>query len=214
MIQRYLAGVIQRFPAEGITATGKTFDVADVGVDTDIAVVGAKAELEPAAADLNTLRAQAKTELDKYWLLSSYDQYQALKKAYRRNADYSSLNAAYTDFNAVVSDFYPGNSVDIYFANNVGWTGVYAYCTAGHNKEKNASWPGIEMTYVTTNSYGEKIYKYTVSTSNYILVIFNNGSDKQTIDLPLGAVKDQGYYYDATLGMDGKKYRCSFYKYH
>ena len=70
------------------------------------------------------------------------------------------------------------------------------------------------MIYMTTNSYGEKIYKYTVPTSKYIFVIFNNGSNKQTIDLPLGAVKDQGYYYDTRLGLDDSKYRCSFYKYH
>ncbi|MEE3492953.1 starch-binding protein [Ruminococcus sp.] len=213
-IQRYLAGVIHRFPAEGIAATGKDFDIADVGVDADIAVVGAQVEPEPAAADLNTLRTQAKSALDKYWLLASYDQYQALKKSYRHNADYNTLNAAYTAFNAVVSACYPGDTVDVYFTNNVGWTDVYAYCTAGHGKEKNNAWPGIKMTYMTTNSYGEKIYKYTVQTSKYIFVIFNNGSNKQTIDLPLGAVKDQGYYYDTRLGLDDSKYRCSFYKYH
>ena len=71
------------------------------------------------------------------------------------------------------------------------------------------------MTYVTTNSYGEKIYKYTVPTSKYIFVIFNNGAStaSQTIDLPLGSVKNQGYYYDLSLGKDGSKYRCSYYKY-
>lgn len=217
MVQRHLVGMIERFPAEDIASTGAAFDIARVGVDTDIAVVGAEVELTPAAADYSGLRAQVKTALDKYWLLSSYDQYQEMKKAYRRDLGYAALSDAYTAFNAAVNTFYPGDYVDIYFSNNLNWSNVYAYCTAGHGKEKNAAWPGQAMQKVGTNSYGETIYKYTVPTSKYIMVIFNDGKasgGKQTIDLPLGAVKDQGYYYDAKLGTDSGKYRCSFYQYH
>lgn len=213
LIQRFLAGIIKIFPAGEPASTGSGFDPAAVGVDCDIAVVGAEVGPEPAGADLSTLRSQVNDALNKYWLLASYDQYQAMKKAYRQNADYDTLNTAYTAFNAVVSSFYPGDTVDIYFSNNIGWSDVYAYCTAGHGKEKNASWPGVKMTYVTTNNYGEKIYKYSVPTSKYIFVIFNNGSSSQTIDLPLGSVKNQGYYYDSGLGRDSGKYRCLYYKY-
>ena len=215
LIQRYLVGILDRFPVETIASTGSAFDIASVGTDCDIAVVGAEVELEPAAADLNTLRTQAKNALDKYWLLASYDQYQALKKAYSKNAGYDALNAAYTALNGAVTSFYPGDTVDIYFSNNLGWSDVYAYCTAGHGKDKNNSWPGIKATKVSTNSYGEGIYKYTVPTGKYFYVIFNNGQStaSQTVDLPLGAVRNQGYYYDSKLGTSDGKYRCSYYVY-
>ncbi|WP_407383955.1 starch-binding protein [Ruminococcus sp.] len=211
LIQRYISGAIRRFPVEETASTGAAFDVAEFGVDCDIAVVGAQVELEPAGDNLSTLRTQAKKALDQYWLLASYDQYQALKNAYRRNADYSALSAAYSAFNTAVARFYPVDKIDIYFSNNVGWSNVYAYCSAGHDKDKNASWPGEKMTKYGKNSYNEDVYKYTVSTSRFNYVIFSNGAGTQTIDLPLGAVRDQGYYYDADLGTDGGKLKCSFY---
>lgn len=217
LILRYLSGVIQRFPVEEPAASGAEFDPSGVGVDYDIAVVGAQAELEPAGADLNTLRSQAKAALDKYWLLASYDQYQAMKKAYRRNADYSALSAAYNAFSSVVNTFYPGDTVDVYFTKTVNWGDVYAYCTAGSGKEKNAQWPGERMTFIGNNIYGQPQYKYTVPTSRYIMIIFNNGKKndnekEQTIDLPLGAIRNQGYYYSSDAGMDGSKYRCLYFK--
>lgn len=200
LLQRRLAGIIKNFPAEGYAATG---------ADKEIAAVGAEADIAEESAD----RSQAKTALDKYWLLASYDRYQALKKAYRNNADTATLTAVYNDFMTAVDNFYPGDTIDIYFSNNLGWSTVYAYCSAGHGKDKNKAWAGEEMKAIGTNSYGETIYKYTVPTGKYNYVIFNNGTSggKQTIDLPLGAVKNQGYYYDADLGMDGSKYKCSFY---
>lgn len=195
-IQRYLVYIIDRFPVE------------------ELSVKKAERSLAPAAADSGALRTQAKLMLDKYWLLASYDQYQALKKAYRENADYDTLNAAYTAFDAAVGEFYSGDTIDVYFSNNVGWSNVYAYCTAGHGKAKNASWPGQKMAYVTTNSYGEKIYKITLPTASYHFIIFTDNAGQQTVDLPLGVTKNQGYYYDSKLGKDGQgHYRCSYYVY-
>lgn len=205
MIQRYIAGIINRFPVE---------EIAAFRADSALAAVGSQGELVPSAADLNTLRTQAKTALDKYRLLASYDQYQALKKAYRRNMDYDTLNTAYTDFNTAVQNFYTGDMIDVYFSNNVGWSNVYAYCSAGHGKAKNASWPGQKMTQVGTNSYGEKIYKITLPSATYNFIIFTNNSGQQTVDLPLGITKNQGYYYDSKLGKDNRGYlKCSYYIY-
>lgn len=206
-IQRYLADMISVFPvqeAQNVAAASKAM-IADTGADI---------ELSEAAADLNTLRTQAADALSKYWQLASYDQYQALKKAYKENAGYDVLNAAYTDMNTAVKTFYTGDTVDIYFSNNVGWSNVYAYCSAGHGKDKNASWPGQKMTYVTTNTYGEKIYKLTVPTAKYNFIIFTNNAGQQTVDLPLGITKNQGFYYDSKLGQDSRGYlRCSSYTY-
>ncbi len=196
LIQRYISGILHVFPIEEYAAAGEKGDLAPVG------------------ADLNTLRTQAKDALDKYISLASYDQYMALKKAYKTNADYATLNAAYNDFTAAVDQFYQGDSIDIYFSNNLGWSKVYAYCSEGHNKAKNGTWPGEAMKEFTTNKYGEKIYKLTVPAGKYNFVIFSNGSGKQTVDLPLGITRDQGYYYDSALGTDSRGYyRCSYYTY-
>ena len=200
LLQRWLAGIIKTFPAE---------EYASTGADKEVAAVGAGADIAEESVNLS----QAKTALDKYWLLASYDQYQALKKAYRNNADTATLTAAYNDFMTAVGTFYPGDTVNIYFSDNLGWGQVSAYCSAGHGKDKNAEYPGVAMTPVGKNDYGEIIYRYSVPISKYNYVVFNNGSKSgpQTIDLPLGAVNNQGYYYDSALGKDGSKYKCSYY---
>ena len=69
------------------------------------------------------------------------------------------------------------------------------------------------MTKIGVNSYGESIYKLTIPAAKYNYVIFTNNS-QQTVDLPLGVTRDQGYYYDANLGKDSRDYyRCSYYTY-
>lgn len=200
LVQRYVAGIISTFPAEEPAATGAELDPADV----ELAAVGAEVELEPAAVDLNALRSQAKTALDKYWLLASYDQYQAMKKAYRRGADYDTLYAAYNGFNAVVNSFYPGDTITIYFDKPSDWSKVNVYLSAGSGKAKNHEWPGVAV----QQHNGDRYY-CTVPTSQYVLVLFNDGS-KQTVDLPLYAIKNPGYKYSSTLGKSDKGYyRCS-----
>ena len=177
-IQRKLAGIIKYFDVE---------TPAETGADVD---------LSAAAADLSTLRTQTKTALDKYWLLASYDQYQALKKAYRENAGYDILNAAYTTFNTAVKNFYPGDTVDVYFRNDPGWSSVKAYIY-NSGSDVLAAWPGKACTKVSGN-----IWKISVPTGKYNYIIFNNGSSSQTIDLALGVTKNQGYYTSGTK--DGK----------
>lgn len=171
-IQRKLAGLIKKFPAE-----------------TGIASTGAKAEIAQTGADLNTLRSQASSALSKYWVLASYDQYQALKKAYKQNADYDTLNKAYTDFNKAVTDFYPGDTITVRFKNS-SWNNVYAYAYNGDN-DKIANWPGKACT-----KQGD-YWTITLPTGKYNYIIFNAGSN-QTYDLALGVTKNQGYTCSGT----------------
>lgn len=186
-IQRKLADIIPLFPVEELAATGKSDDVASTG------------------ADLNTLRTQAKSALDKYWLLASYDQYQALKKAYKENAAYDTLNAAYTAFNAAVTSFYPGDTIDVYFRNDKGWSTVNAYVYNNDN-DKLAAWPGKACTKVNNS-----VWKITVPTGKYNFIIFNNGSSGQTIDLALGVTKNRGYF--PTSDQYNGKYKAKAYEY-
>ena len=81
----------------------------------------------------------------------------------------------------------------VYFSNNKGWKNVYIYCWNDSTGAKNANWPGKAMTYVETNSYGEKIYKYTVSGS-YDKIIFTNNSGEQTKNLTLSDYTKNGFY--------------------
>ena len=162
-IQRKLAGIIKQFPVE----------------------TGAQETLAETGANLNTLRSQAKAALDKYWALASYDQYMALKKAYKENADYNTLNAAYTAFSTAVSNFYPGDTITVRFKAPAGWNNVYAYVYNDDN-DKLAAWPGKACT--KQGSY----WTVTVPTGMYNYIIFSSGSN-QTYDLALGITKNQGY---------------------
>ncbi|MDO4419178.1 MAG: alpha/beta hydrolase-fold protein [Ruminococcus sp.] len=86
----------------------------------------------------------------------------------------------------------PDTNITIYFSNNVGWSEVNAYL---YNEEKQLelkSWPGAAMTYLTTNDYGEKIYKMDVDVSEYNRVVFNNGKS-QTLNAAL-TVASSGFF--------------------
>lgn len=212
LIQRRLLDIIEVFPVESITPI---YQAPKAPMITRVK----GSEIADTGADLSTLRSQAKAALDKYWLLSSYDQYQALKKAYKLNYGYDQLNAAYTGFMAVEPAFYPGDNITLVFSNNRGWQNVYAYCTAGHGKDKNHEWGGLPMAYYDTNEHGEDRYYITVPTGKYCFVVFNNynpdtkKSTEQTIDLPLGVTKNQGFYYSSDLGKDSQsRLRCLFYE--
>lgn len=171
LIQQKLASIISRFPIEDM--------IASSGAEADIAEEGAIVELEVAAGDLNTLRSQAKTALDKYYALASYDQYQALKKAYKENADYDTLSAAYNNFNSAVASFYNSTQITLIFNNTKNWSNVYAYCWDDSTGAKNAAWPGQQCT-----KSGSQC-KITVERGKFTNVIFTNNSGQQTIDLPL-----------------------------
>lgn len=192
-IQRKLAGIIKYFDVETPAATGVR----------ELAAVGADADLTDSSADLNTLRTQAKSALDKYWLLASYDQYQALKKAYKENADLNTLTAAYDVFNAAVKSFYPGDTIDVYFTAPSGWSSVNAYIY-NNSSDQMAAWPGKACTKVSGS-----IWKINVPTGRYSYIIFNSGSS-QTIDLALGATKNQAY---RTSGQYNGKYKGYAYQY-
>ena len=186
-IQRKLAGLIKKFPIEEEVAdTGAVYEIADTGADYEVVEVAAIAELEEAGADLNTLRTQAKSALDKYWVLASYDQYQAVKKAYKENADYDTLNAAYTALSAAITSFYPGDNIDVYFTAPGGWNSVNAY-VYNSGSDRMSAWPGKACTMVSGS-----LYKVSVPIGRYNYIIFNSGSN-QTNNLALGIAKGQGY---------------------
>ena len=87
----------------------------------------------------------------------------------------------------------------IYFTNNKHWTDtIYVYCWSSSTNQHYASWPGTEMTYYETNSYGEKIYTYDVDVTKYDMIIFSHGSNgtivTQTVDISLNTYTNNGFY--------------------
>lgn len=95
--------------------------------------------------------------------------------------------------------YYPsGGGNTVYFSNNRGWSTVYAYCWSGDSN--NGQWPGVQMTYATTNEFGEDIYSYDVP-DGMTNIIFTDGSS-QTVDIDLTTVSQNGFYL--VDGSDGK----------
>ncbi|MGN0455793.1 MAG: type I pullulanase [Acutalibacteraceae bacterium] len=90
-----------------------------------------------------------------------------------------------TDPTVPVSDI-----ITVYFSNNYRWSSVKAYIWNAASGEYESAWPGSEMTYVGNNSYGEAIYKVEVDLSKYDMIIFNNGSGYQTVDIALDKLMD------------------------
>ncbi|MBQ9742549.1 MAG: starch-binding protein [Ruminococcus sp.] len=187
-IQKFVAGLIVAFPIERID------DLADVG------------------ADDKTL---AKSALDKYYEYSSYDQYMALKKAYKYNIipTGETIATLIADLEAIVSaaggstggSSSGGGDITVYFTNNENWSTVNAYVWGSGGTM--SSWPGSPMTYVKTNDMNQKIYSVSFSFSDYQNIIFNNGST-QTVDIALSGSDNVGYYIS---GESGGKLTCETY---
>ena len=74
---------------------------------------------------------------------------------------------------------------------------AYIWNTASGDYE--SAWSGKPMTYVGKNTYGESIYKVEIDLSKYDRLIFNNGSDYQTVDISLDNSMDAtGFYLTGT----------------
>ena len=170
-----------------------------------------------AAGDVSSLLSTAKSDLSKFYTYSSFDQYMKLKKVVKEleksgdksQAAYDKLNAAHVEFKNILEALgaATSNTIDVYFTNIPNWSTVNAYVWAGSTGK--VAWPGEAMTYVETNSQGQKIYKYTIETGKYTGIIFNNGS-AQTVDLSLSNTKNEGFY---TTTQSGGKYNCATYTY-
>lgn len=198
-IQRKIAGLIKKFVVEtGLAATGSE-DLAEVGAE-NIEIVEEAAQSD--SAETGATMAEAKAALDKYWVLASYDQYQALKKAYKENADAATLNAAYTAFTQAVKDFYPGDNITVRFKAPSGWGNVSAYAY-NSDSDRLAAWPGKACT--KNGDY----WSISLPTGKYNYIIFTDGT-RQTNDLALGITKNQGY---TTNGQKDGKYLGVPYQY-
>lgn len=181
-IQKLIAKIIDKFPVE----------------ENELASVGASVYT-------------VEQDLEDYYTFSSYDQYMALKKAYKNSASQSelaTLQSALYDIAGARPDE-SGTEITVYFSNTQGWSTVCAHIWGTDGDM--ASWPGTQMTYVRNNSSGQGIYKITLDYSKYQKIIFNNNNNnQQTVDISLTGENNVGYYIS---GGSGKSFTVTSYTY-
>ncbi len=169
--------------------------------------------------DLTQELSRVSSILSSNYKYASYDSYQALKKYYYHYKTETVCDPRVIDifeqkisnlekFTGTVST--PTLYGTYYFTNNKNWSSVYAYAWNGSNK--NASWPGVKLEKVGTNSYNEDIYRVDLgNTGTYNQIIFNSGSNSnQTVDIPLDNYSSNGFYIK---GSDNGKYTVGNYSY-
>ena len=92
---------------------------------------------------------------------------------------------------------YYGESRIVYFSNNKYWGGTIS-CHYWNNVGDTTEWPGVEMTWVTKNDYGEDIFMIEIP-AGITHIIFTNGSSK-TNDIELELYPDDGFYCTDQVG--------------
>lgn len=218
------ATTVQKYAAKLLDLDAAAFTQADVNADLKVNVKDATsiqkliAKIidkfpveENALVSVGASLYTVEQDLEDYYTFSSYDQYMALKKAYKSSASQSELtalqNALYDIAGARPSE--SSSEITVYFSNTEGWSTVSAHIwgTGGDM----TSWPGTQMTYVRNNSSGQGIYKVTLDYSNYQKIIFNNNDNgEQTVDITLSGDSNVGYYIS---GGSGKAFTVTSYDY-
>lgn len=97
----------------------------------------------------------------------------------------------------------PSSTYTVKFTDSLNWDGtLYCYSWA-EDGTSTKSWPGVAMTYLNTNDYGQKVYSVEVpNTVDYI--IFTNGSS-QTIDIGFDGTS-LNYYTESQYDSQGHAY--------
>ena len=120
---------------------------------------------------------------------------------------YSGLNGGNWTKDASLGEGYTEdpieNTITVYFENNYRWDGTIRAYYWGSSAE-SVNWPGVEMTYVKTNSSGNAVYKITIP-SDIVGLIFTNGS-AQTIDITTNLKNNAEF---CISGNSGSKYNVS-----
>lgn len=202
------ATLVQKASAKLAALTEEQKFLADVNFDTNVNVKDATLiqkliaklieSFEAESKRLSTgadVKTEVKENLNKYYRYSSYDCYQALKKAYSTAADTAVLTTLNAELLKVVDpaniDAEGGNTV--YFENTNNWSSVYVYNWGNGGVGSAKAWPGEKLASIGKNEYNHSIYKYTITNSKFPWVIFSNGSEStKTADI---RVYDSGYAY-------------------
>ena len=84
----------------------------------------------------------------------------------------------------------PAKGITVRFSNNRGWDAVRVHYWGA----EETTWPGVAMTKVDTNEYGQDVYEITLPEGTVGVVFNNNNNGQQTVDVT--PVDGTGYYCD------------------
>lgn len=90
----------------------------------------------------------------------------------------------------VCSAWAQSNTITVYFTDAQNWGNAYVYYWVG---ESFTDWPGMEMTFVETNNYGQAVYKASIP-SDATGILFHNNDENQTLDITQG-IEDGAWWY-------------------
>lgn len=178
LIQKYIAKVISVFPAD------KQVSAQNVKSIFTAAETGKLSETlsETSAQDIKTLLTSAKTQLDSSYKMSSYDQYQALKKLYYTYKNsYTNLpdsliesvceqlSNAMAELTSIqtYADTLSGDAFTVYFAVPADWTNA-GYTVKSNIKTVQGKWSQHAMRDTKQTYNGLKVYYYTYPTTDFI----------------------------------------------
>ena len=82
------------------------------------------------------------------------------------------------------------NPIDIWFVDEVGLGTVNYYAFDLLGGDPSAEWPGTALQSIGQDRNGHEVYTITLDASVYTHVIFNDGSNWQTVNLPFGEDAD------------------------
>ncbi len=88
------------------------------------------------------------------------------------------------------------SNINVYFTNNKNWSKVYFFLYNTETGDGVKEWPGVQITKYTTNTNGEKVYSSTVDVSKYDRIIFNDGANNQTVNVPVNRASSGFYIYE------------------
>lgn len=77
------------------------------------------------------------------------------------------------------------SEIDIHFTNKLNWQNVHFYLYNSTTLQEEKSWPGVKIDEFTLNETKRKVYHHNVDVEKYDRIIFNNGVDYQTVNIPL-----------------------------
>lgn len=121
-------------------------------------------------SDKKALRELSERFLSEMYSFSSYDDYQALKKAYNNNADYKTLCEAYI---RALPHSREGLTT-IYFANTKKWAQPYAKLSSAKNSNGEQGEP---LTKIGKDKDGNDLYSLELNANVYSTVVFTDGTD-------------------------------------
>ena len=203
-IQRYLAKLVTKFPVEDMIIPTETVKPTETEKPTETVKPTETQKPTESVGPSNATVTKAKDYLSAYYQYASYDEYQALKKAYYivmstvppSLHDWSSqqiepLQEAITEFDNLREKVHVQT---VYFTDSNSFQNIKAYAWNTTTNDEIEAWPGQKTSFIETNTYSQSVYAVTVNFSKYNRIVFNGNNSNKTADIVLDGKSGTQYY--------------------